>query len=68
MAGFCKVIGSSFLIARLVTFVFPTLLVQITLSWITKAAVFALLSGVIGSLYPSIKAAAQDPVEALAYE
>ena len=61
-------IGSSFLIARVVTLVFPTLLVQITFSWITKAAVFALLSGVIGSLYPSIKAAAQDPVEALAYE
>jgi ABC-type lipoprotein release transport system permease subunit len=61
-------IGTSFLIARLVTFVFPTLDVEITLSWITKAAVFALLSGVIGSLYPSMKAAAQDPVEALAYE
>ena len=32
------------------------------------ASVFAVLSGIIGSLYPSIKAAAQDPVEALAYE
>jgi ABC-type antimicrobial peptide transport system permease subunit len=61
-------IGSSFLIAKLVTFVFPTLIVLITMGWISKAAVFALLSGVIGSLYPSIKAAAQDPVEALAYE
>jgi len=42
--------------------------VLITPEWIVKAAVFALLSGIIGSLYPSLKAAKQDPVEALAYE
>ena len=61
-------IGSSFLIARLVTLVFPTLVVMITGGWIAKASVFAVLSGIIGSLDPSLKAAAQDPVEALAYE
>jgi ABC-type lipoprotein release transport system permease subunit len=41
---------------------------MITPDWILKASFFALVSGVIGSLYPSMKAAAQDPVEALAYE
>jgi putative ABC transport system permease protein len=61
-------IGASFLIARGVTTVFPTLLVMITPMWIFKASVFAVISGIIGSLYPSLKAAAQDPVEALAYE
>lgn len=61
-------IGSSFLIARLVTFVFPTLVVLIGADWIFRASLLALLSGIIGSLYPSWKAAAQDPVEALAYE
>ena len=61
-------IGSSFLIARAVQLVFPTLIVMITAGWIAKAAGFAILSGIIGSLYPSIKAAGQDPVEALAYE
>jgi putative ABC transport system permease protein len=61
-------IGSSVLIARLVTAVFPTLIVMITTGWIVKASLFAVLSGVIGSLYPSLKAAGQDPVEALAYE
>lgn len=61
-------IGSSFLIARVVNLVFPTLIVMITPGWIFRAAGFAVLSGIIGSLYPSIKAASQDPVEALAYE
>ena len=61
-------IGSSFVIARTIMAVFPTLTVLITPDWIGKAVVFAVLSGIIGSLYPSLKAAKQDPVEALAYE
>ena len=61
-------IAASFVIAQGVQAVFPTLTVLITTDWITRASVFALLSGVIGSLYPSLKAAKQDPVEALAYE
>ena len=61
-------IGSSYLIAAVVRTVYPTLIVEITPDWVLKASVFAFLSGVIGSVYPSIKAAAQDPVEALAYE
>jgi putative ABC transport system permease protein len=67
---FGVVIGvvSSFVIERILQSAFPTLMVEITAGWIVKAAVFALLSGIIGSLYPSLKAAKQDPVEALAYE
>jgi putative ABC transport system permease protein len=61
-------IGGSFLIARGVQAMFPTLQVMITPDWIARASLFALLSGVIGSFYPSLKAAGQDPVEALAYE
>jgi putative ABC transport system permease protein len=61
-------VGSSFMIERILETVFPTLIVLITGEWIIKAGVFAMLSGIIGSLYPSLKAAKQDPVEALAYE
>ena len=61
-------IGSSLLTGRLLVIIFPTLIVTITPWWILKASVFAILSGIIGSFYPSLKAAAQDPVEALAYE
>ena len=59
---------ASLAIAHAITAVFPTLLVMITVDWIAKSSVLALLSGGIGSLYPSLKAAALDPVEALAYE
>lgn len=68
LVGIVIGIGISFGIAELVQWIFPTLIVLITPGWVLKAAVFALLSGVIGSLYPSLKAAAQDPIEALAYE
>jgi putative ABC transport system permease protein len=61
-------IAASFIIARAVPLAYPTLNVLITPDWIAKASVFAVLSGLIGSFYPSLKAAAQDPVEALAYE
>lgn len=59
---------ASLAIAHAVTAIFPTLLVLITVGWIAKSALLALFSGFIGSLYPSLKAAAQDPVDALAYE
>lgn len=68
VAGVILGVGSSFLIERILMAIFPTLLVLITAEWIVKASVFAVLSGIIGSLYPSLKAAKQDPVEALAYE
>src|SRR5262249_53991569 len=68
LIGIAIGIGISFGISRLVQWIFPTLSIIITPGWVLKAAVFALLSGVIGSLYPSLKAAAQDPIEALAYE
>ena len=53
---------------RILSAFFPTLMIIITPGWEIKAAVFALLSGIVGSFYPSVKAASQDPVEALAYE
>jgi putative ABC transport system permease protein len=61
-------IGVSFLLRRVLTSVFPTLIVDITTTWIVTASVSAVASGIIGSFYPSLKAASQDPVEALAYE
>jgi putative ABC transport system permease protein len=68
LAGALVGIGASFAIAAAIQLKYPTLLVMISPAWTARALGFALLSGIIGSFYPSLKAAAQDPVEALAYE
>jgi putative ABC transport system permease protein len=61
-------LGGSLLIARLVGWQYPTLLIMIPGDWVVRAAVLAISSGVLGAIYPSLRAAGQDPVEALAYE
>jgi putative ABC transport system permease protein len=61
-------IGMSYLVMAILKSMFPTLSIIITNDWVVRAAIFALLSGIVGSLYPAIKAASQDPIEALAYE
>lgn len=61
-------IGASFLLMIILKTILPTLNILMTSGWILRASIFALLSGVIGSLYPAFKAASQDPIEALAYE
>jgi putative ABC transport system permease protein len=60
--------AASFGIAVLVSALFPTQALEITGYWIGLSIVLALLSGVLGSIYPAVKAARQDPIEALAYE
>jgi len=48
--------------------IYPTLAFLISYKWMANAAISALVSGVVGSLHPALKAASQDPVEAFAYE
>jgi putative ABC transport system permease protein len=45
-----------------------TLRVVVTGSWILRATAIAIVGSVIGALYPAVKAARKDPIEALAYE
>jgi putative ABC transport system permease protein len=47
---------------------FQTLPVLITSNWLVKAAIIALVGSLLGALYPAIKAARKDPIDALAYE
>lgn len=61
------VVGST-VIARVAVAVHPTLAVMLTNSWRGYASLFAILSGIVGAIYPSFKAAAKDPIESLAYE
>lgn len=45
-----------------------TLRVIVTGHWILNATVIAIVGAVVGALYPAIKAAQKDPIDALAYE
>ena len=47
---------------------FQTLPVMITPGWLGRAAVIALIGSLLGALYPAMKAAQKDPIDALAYE
>lgn len=45
-----------------------SLIVELAPSWVLATAALAILGGMAGALYPALKAANQDPVEALSYE
>jgi putative ABC transport system permease protein len=42
--------------------------IQIELGYVIYSSLAGLTSGIIGALYPALRAASQDPVEALSYE
>jgi putative ABC transport system permease protein len=47
---------------------FPTIHIDITISWIIRAAVISIVASLLGGTYPSYLASGKDPVEALAYD
>jgi len=46
----------------------PTLQHQLPPEWLLYTGILALFSASLGALYPALRAARQDPIEALAYE
>jgi putative ABC transport system permease protein len=46
----------------------PTLQISIDAMWIVRAILLTVAGGIAGALYPAVRAAQSDPVEALAYE
>jgi putative ABC transport system permease protein len=46
----------------------PTLPVQLSLGWILRATLIAIGGALLGAIYPAMKAAQKDPIDALAYE
>ena|ERR1035438_6503042 len=64
VAGF----GLSLVLQSVVQKTLPTLTVEIPQLWFFGAAIIAVLGSIVGSLYPAIRAARQDPIAALAYE
>ncbi|MEO7652902.1 MAG: ABC transporter permease, partial [Bryobacteraceae bacterium] len=57
--------GAKWLLTVLVPSSFPTVIVP---EWWPIAAGSARGGAVLGALYPGLRAAGQDPIEALAYE
>jgi putative ABC transport system permease protein len=47
---------------------FPTLPFFTTTDWWIRGAAIALVGGILGAVYPALKAARKDPIDALAYE
>ncbi len=47
---------------------FPLQTIQMTPGWATLAAIIAIVGALLGAIYPALKAAQKDPIDALAYE
>ncbi|HEX7892614.1 MAG TPA: FtsX-like permease family protein [Terriglobales bacterium] len=46
----------------------PSIPVQIDEWWILRATILAIIGSLLGAIYPALKAAHKDPIDALAYE
>jgi putative ABC transport system permease protein len=60
--------GLFFLGKRWIYFVYPTLTVALDPQWFIIAAALGVIGGLVGALYPALRAALLDPVEALNFE
>jgi putative ABC transport system permease protein len=63
LLGVALTLGARFLVMRL-----TSLTVDIEPRWLLISLLIGLVGGTVGALYPALKAARQDPVEALSYE
>ena len=62
--GIALAVGGRWFLPR----VFPTLSVTLTREWAVIASSLGLAGGLLGSLYPALKAARMDPIQALNFE
>jgi putative ABC transport system permease protein len=61
-------LGFTYLAKPIIIATLPTLSVMITARWVVESSFLAILAGLLGAFYPSLRAASQDPVDALSYE
>ena len=64
LAGFLL----TFLGLQVLRFLYPAQILLIPPLWVALTVLFVSASGIIGGLYPALKAAGSDPVKALSYE
>jgi len=68
LVGIVTGIAASFVLELVFHKALPTVEFVITLDWVAKAVFIALTGALLGAVYPALKAAAKDPIDALAYE
>jgi putative ABC transport system permease protein len=61
-------IAASFALSAALEARFPTLDFVINIPYVWKAVLIAFIGAILGALYPALKAASKDPIDALAYE
>jgi putative ABC transport system permease protein len=68
VVGIIAGIAISLVTRRVIMFERPVLRLFWSNAWVLRATVIALVGALAGALYPAVKAAQRDPIEALAYE
>jgi putative ABC transport system permease protein len=68
IVGIILGIAASFALSAALEARFPTLDFVIDLPYVWKAILIAFIGAILGALYPALKAAGKDPIDALAYE
>jgi putative ABC transport system permease protein len=68
VAGIILGVAVSFLTRSALRHKFQTMPILITPEWLMRATIIAVVGSVLGALYPALKGAQKDPIDALAYE
>jgi putative ABC transport system permease protein len=68
IAGICLGLAATYLLRDVLHSRFATLSFQLTLEWDAVAVAIALCGALLGAIYPALKAAHKDPIDALSYE
>src|SRR5579863_7565030 len=68
IAGIVLGVVFSLLAEKGIIYRMPLIRVEVTVGWILRATVIALVGALAGAVYPALKAAQKDPIDALAYE
>jgi len=68
VAGIVLGIASTYLLSHFLHARFPTQSFAVTPQWVVYASCISLAGAFFGALYPALKAARKDPIDALSYE
>ncbi len=68
IAGAAIGVAATYLMRYIFSIKFPTMAFEVTKLRVLGAVAIALVGAMLGALYPALKAARKDPIDALSYE